>query len=89
MRASCVALVVAAMLGGVAGAAVADEVKLEQVTPAARATIEKETAGGRIKEIERERKNGRVVYEVEFVQGDREREIHVAEDGTVVKREKD
>jgi uncharacterized protein YpmB len=65
----------------------ADEVSIDQVPPAVRATIERETRGGRIKEIERERKNGRIVYEVEFVRDGKEREIHVDSDGKVLKRD--
>jgi hypothetical protein len=62
---------------------------IDQVPPAVRATIERETRGGRIKEIERQTKNSRVVYEVELVQGDKEYEIHVALDGTLLKRKDD
>jgi hypothetical protein len=65
----------------------ADEVPLAQVPPAVRATIEREMQGGRLKEIERETKNGRVVYEVEMVRDGKERELHIAEDGTVLKRD--
>ncbi|HEX6213140.1 MAG TPA: PepSY domain-containing protein [Methylomirabilota bacterium] len=65
----------------------ADEVSLEQVPPAVRATIERELGGGRLEEIERETKNGRTVYEVELVRDGKEREVHIAEDGTVLKRD--
>jgi hypothetical protein len=65
----------------------ADEVSLEQVPPAVRATIERELGGGRLEEIERETKNGRTVYEVELVRDGKEREVHIAEDGTVLERD--
>jgi uncharacterized membrane protein YkoI len=76
------------LLLGVITAVAADEVRIDQVPAAVKATIERETKGGRIKEIERETKNGRTVYEVEFEEGGKEREIHVAEDGSVLKRDK-
>lgn len=65
----------------------ADEVPLEQVPPAVRATIEREMQGGRLEEIERETMNGRTVYEVELVRDGKKRELHIAEDGTVLKRD--
>jgi hypothetical protein len=67
----------------------ADEVKLDEVPAPARAAIERETSGARIKEIERETRGGKRVYEVEFIRDNREQEIHVAEDGTVLKRKTD
>ena len=66
----------------------ADEVPLEQVPPAVRTTIEREVGNGRIQEIERETREGRRVYEVEFIRDNREQEIHITEDGTVVKRDR-
>lgn len=65
----------------------ADEVRLEQLPAAVRATVERETRGGRIKEIEREERGGRRVYEVEFVRDGREHEILVAEDGKVLEKD--
>ena len=44
-----------------------DEVSLNEVPAAVKATILKETKGGKIKEIEREKEDGKIVYEVEFV----------------------
>jgi hypothetical protein len=65
----------------------ADEVAIDQVPPPVRATIEREVGNGRLKEIERETRNGRTVYEVEFERDGDDREIKVAEDGTVVERD--
>ena len=53
-----------------------------------RYTIEREVGNGRIQEIERETREGRRVYEVEFIRDNREQEIHITEDGTVVKRDR-
>jgi hypothetical protein len=70
-------------------AARAEDVSIDQVPPAVRATIEREALGGRIDDIERETKDGRVVYEVEFEQGGRDYEIHVAGDGSLLTRRED
>lgn len=66
-----------------------DEVKLtpDQVPEAVMATIHKEAGTNPIKEIEKaETKNG-TVYEAEWIAGDKEIEIKVASDGTLLKRE--
>jgi len=71
-------------------AAAGREVPLESLPPPVRATVEREVAGGQIDEIEEERKrDGRIIYEVEFWQGDKKFEIHVAADGTLLKRRED
>lgn len=67
--------------------ALADGVPLEQVPAAVRAAIERELGDGRLEEIERETRDGRPVYEVEFTRNDKEHEVLIAEDGTVLKRE--
>ena len=64
-----------------------EEITLEQVPAAVRATILKEAAGAKITEVERETKNGKTVYEVEFLRNGREIEIKIAPDGTVLSRE--
>jgi uncharacterized membrane protein YkoI len=67
--------------------ALADSVPLEQVPAAVRAAIERELGDGRLEEIERETRDGRPVYEVEFTRNNKEHEVLIAEDGTVLKRE--
>jgi uncharacterized membrane protein YkoI len=62
---------------------------IDELPPAVRATVERETTGGQIEEIERESKDGRVVYEVEFTRDGLEIELEVAEDGTVLEREEE
>ena len=64
-----------------------EEVTLEQVPAAVKATILKESAGGKITEIERERKNGTTVYEAEFLLDGKEIEIKIAADGALLGRE--
>ncbi|MCH8804501.1 MAG: PepSY-like domain-containing protein [Planctomycetes bacterium] len=63
------------------------EVTLDQVPAAVKATILKESAGGKITEIERETKNGKVTYEAEFMLNGQEIEIKIAPDGTLLGRE--
>ncbi|HKQ38498.1 MAG TPA: PepSY-like domain-containing protein [Verrucomicrobiae bacterium] len=54
-------------------------------TPAAvQETIKREAKGAEIADIDKERRNGRVLYEVEFKDPGRNREIHIAEDGSIV-----
>src|SRR6185295_356298 len=54
-------------------------------TPAAvQETIKREARGSDIADIDKERRDGRVVYEVEFKDPGRNREIHIAEDGSIV-----
>ena len=72
--------------GAWAGNADEEEVTLEQVPAAVKATILKESAGGKITEIEREMKNGKTVYEAEFILNGDEIEIKVAPDGTLLGR---
>jgi uncharacterized membrane protein YkoI len=64
-----------------------EEVALDQVPPAVKATILKETAEAKINEIERETANGKTIYEVEFLRDGKEIEIQIASDGTVLGRE--
>ena len=64
-----------------------ERVTLDQVPAAVRATIERESAGGKVEEIEREADDGKTVYEVEIEKDDKEIEIHVAEDGKILKRD--
>jgi len=63
------------------------KVSIDQVPAAVKATILKEAQGAKIKEIEKETKNGRTVYEAEFVADGKEVEIQVAPDGKLLKRQ--
>jgi len=85
------ALGVAALVAGAALAEKArkheEKVTLDQVPQAVKATILKEAGGAKIKEIEKETKGERTVFEAEFVKDGKEIEIKVAPDGTLLKRE--
>lgn len=62
-------------------------VTMDQLPPAARATIEKESAGAKVEEIEQETEGGKTFYEAEIVKNGHESYIHVSPDGKVLKRE--
>src|SRR5688572_21914833 len=51
-------------------------------------TVEQQAAGRAVADIDRETWNGKTVYEVEFAQAGRNAQIHVAEDGTIVRDER-
>ena len=61
--------------------------KLEELPAAVRRAVEKEAAGREIADIDLETWHGRTVYEVEFRQRGLNAQVHVAEDGTMVKPE--
>jgi uncharacterized membrane protein YkoI len=60
---------------------------LNELPAAVRATVKKESAGRQIADIDRESWQGRTVYEVEFREPGLNPQLHVAEDGTVVRAE--
>jgi uncharacterized membrane protein YkoI len=71
--------------------ALADQtVTLDQVPAKARQTIQNEVGNGRITEIDREKEKNRTVYEVEYTTADGvDYEIDVAEDGTLLGKERE
>ncbi|HUT31682.1 MAG TPA: PepSY-like domain-containing protein [Sedimentisphaerales bacterium] len=89
---------VAVMVIGISGCAAVSEhgekkdapaqkVSLSQIPSPARATIERLTAGGQIKKIEKEQEHGKVIYDVEAMVKGKEVEYDVADDGTVLTSE--
>jgi len=58
-------------------------VSLEELTPPARAAVEKLTAGGNIEKIDQETEKGRVIYDVEATVGGKHVEYTITTDGTV------
>ncbi len=63
-----------------------EELTIDQVPAAVKATILREANGAPIAGIERETKNGRTIYEAEFRVNGREIEIQIAPDGTLLSR---
>lgn len=64
-----------------------DEMTLEQLPKAARTAIEQEVGDGRIEEIERDKRRGKTVYEVEYSRADgTEMEFDVTPEGKISDR---
>lgn len=59
----------------------------EEVPAAVQSTIDRHAAGREIADIDRETWDGKTVYEVEFRQAGKNEQIHITEDGAVVKQE--
>lgn len=64
-------------------------VTMNDVPAAVRATLERESAGGKVTEVEKEVKNGKTVYSADMVINGVEWDIAVAEDGAVISKEKE
>ena len=69
--------------------AFADQVMLQDLPPAAKATVEHEAQGGVITEIEKDEKKGKTFYEVEYSKDGVKREIKVSQTGAVIERHHD
>src|SRR6266566_1379017 len=63
-----------------------EKVAIDQVPPAVKTTIEQESKGGEVRDIEKLSQDGKTVYGAEIVKNGNERESVIAEDGTVIKR---
>lgn len=66
-----------------------DNMKVEDLPKAVRDTVVREVKDGKITEIDREDERGRKYFEIEFTQNNRRYEIHVAEDGKLLRRKDD
>jgi hypothetical protein len=64
-------------------------VAMNDVPAAVRATLERESAGGKVTEVEREVKKGKTVYSADLMVNGVAWDITVAEDGTVISKEKE
>jgi uncharacterized membrane protein YkoI len=88
------AVLVALLIVGIAGCAAkekkeapTEKVSLSQIPSPARAVIEKLTAGGQIKSIDKETQDGKAIYDVEAKIGDKDVEYDIAEDGAILTNE--
>jgi hypothetical protein len=79
---------IAGLVGSLLGAAsaFAEPVRIEDVPPAVRTTIEKEAKGHELLELEREMEGGLPVYEAEWREQNRKVEIKVNDKGQVIER---
>ncbi len=60
---------------------------MDQLPAAVKATIEKESKGATVGEIEKETEGGKTFYEAEIVKNGRHSFVHVSTRGKVLKRE--
>ena len=75
------------VLAAGAGKTGEERVTLDKLPAAVKATVLKETTGGKITEIDREQEHGVVSYKVEWIRDGVEREVTVTEDGAVLELE--
>jgi uncharacterized membrane protein YkoI len=64
-------------------------VAMSDVPAAVRATLERESAGGKVTEVEKETKDGKTVYSADLMVNGVAWDITVAENGVVLSREKE
>lgn len=64
-------------------------VSMNEVPAAVRATLERESAGGKVTEVEKEVKGGKTVYSADLLVNGVAWDITVAEDGSVISKEKE
>lgn len=89
MRSFIGALILPAALCCTTLALAGQDVTLDQLPPAVRATLEKETKGGSIKDIEKDREGGKEIYEVEFTLDGHDWELDIAADGKLLEKRLD
>ena len=61
--------------------------KFSELPAAVQATVKAEAPNAKIDDIDKERRSGRMVYEITFADEGHNPKLHVAEDGTIVKEE--
>lgn len=68
-------------------------VKLEDLPIAVKATLDKfiteEAPGAEVEEIEVEKEDGKIIYDIELEVGDKDIELEIAEDGRLLEKEID
>lgn len=80
----------ASVIAGLGAACSSEQnVAMSDVPAAVRATLERETAGGKITEVEKEKKNGHVVYSADATINGQGYDITVAEDGRLISKERE
>jgi hypothetical protein len=75
---------------GISAPAFADEhMAIGELPAPVRKTVEKETKGATITDIERDTKDGKRVYEVEYLKDGQPWELHISPTGAVLERHRD
>ena len=64
-------------------------VTMSELPAAVRSTLERESSGGKVTEIEKEVKHGKTVYSADMVVNGIAWDIAVAEDGTVISKKRE
>ncbi len=62
-------------------------VAMKDLPAAVRATLDRETAGGKVTEVEKEMKDGKTVYSADAEVGGKSWDITIAEDGKLISKE--
>jgi len=62
------------------------KVRLDELPPAARQTVERELAGAELEDIALEKRQGRIVYETDIIRNGQKWEVVVGEDGQIVSK---
>jgi hypothetical protein len=60
---------------------------MDELPAAVKATVEKESTGGQVGEVEKETHRGKTFYEVQITKNGQESYVHVSPEGKVLKRE--
>lgn len=88
MKTSIIAAAAAFAFGLTGATAFADDISFDELPDQVRQTVERETAGARLGDVERD-DNGQTVYEIEFYEDGQKYELDVSEDGEVLRRHPD
>jgi uncharacterized membrane protein YkoI len=75
----CLASLVSGCASSKSGAPKETRVGVQEMSPPARATVEKVTAGGRVEQVSKEVERGRTVYDVEATVGGKHLEFLIAD----------
>jgi uncharacterized protein YpmB len=77
------------VVGVAAPAHAGEHATKEDLPPAVRQTIERETKGATVRDIERDREDGKPIYEVEYLKDGERWELDVSSTGEVLERHRD
>jgi hypothetical protein len=64
-----------------------EKVGIDQLPPAVKATLDQESKGATVKEVEKTDRDGKTVYSAEVMVKGKEQKMLIAEDGTIVTRQ--
>ncbi|MEI8248151.1 MAG: PepSY-like domain-containing protein [Lentisphaerota bacterium] len=91
---SCVIVMCAAALLGLnTGCAMFESkeqiISINELPAAVKSQAEKEVAGCKVKEVEKEKKHGKVIYTIDYEQNGTEMELEYSEDGKLISKGKE